>query len=103
MLQKKLRKMGAWVLAFALAVGPVQGIPVKAEESQANLALEATATASDTESGNEVYKINDGKSDTRWAANQGNTERWVQPGGQRPEDEKLFDCMGAQDSTGILH
>ncbi len=31
MLQKKLRKMGAWVLAFALAVGPVQGIPVKAE------------------------------------------------------------------------
>ncbi len=78
MLQKKLRKMGAWVLAFALAVGPVQGIPVKAEESQANLALEATATASDTESGNEVYKINDGKSDTRWAANQGNTERWVQ-------------------------
>ena len=73
MLQKKLRKMGAWVLAFALAVGPVQGIPVKAEESQANLALEATATASDTESGNEVYKINDGKSDTRWAANQGNT------------------------------
>ena len=71
MLLKKLKKAGAWMLVFALAVGGIQfpTASVKAEE-KGNLALSAAAAVTDTENGTTAENIIDGKKSTRWASNQ---------------------------------
>lgn len=92
MLCKKLKKAGAWLLTFALVLGTLSFSGVKAEETgtdDLNLALNATPTASNSESGNGIERINDGNEDTRWAHNQASSA-WVQYTWDQAQTMKSF-------------
>ena len=67
MFQKKLKQMGAWILALSMVLGSSQLPAMGAKAADQNLALEAEVTASSSESQNGVNNINDGNAATRWA------------------------------------
>lgn len=83
MLCKKLKVAGAWILAASLAIGsvPFSAIPVKAEEL-ANVAGNAAATASDTETADlNADKVIDGNTtsrSSRWSSQYGDGPAWIQ-------------------------
>lgn len=69
MFHKKLKQMGAWLLAFSLVLGSVQLPAMEAKASDTNLALSATATASSIEASSlPAAQANDGSDSTRWAS-----------------------------------
>lgn len=69
MFHKKLKQMGAWLLAFSLVLGSAQLPAMEAKASDTNLALSATATASSIEASSlPATQANDGSDSTRWAS-----------------------------------
>lgn len=85
MFQKKLKKVGAWLLTICVIAGSVQLPSMKTEAANDNLALEATATASDYETSDFVAsKANDGviergtKPESRWASSISAGAKWLQ-------------------------
>ena len=78
MFKKKMKQIGAMAMAASMILASVQ-LPLLAANAaeNTNLALSATATASNSEGGNEIAKINDGNMNTRWSHDQSNTS-WAQ-------------------------
>lgn len=69
MFHKKLKQMGAWLLAFSMVLGSAQLPAMEAKASDTNLALSATATASSVEASSlPATQANDGSDSTRWAS-----------------------------------
>ena len=61
MFKKKMKQIGAMAMAASMILASVQLPPLAANAAEnTNLALSATATASNSEGGNEIAKINDG-------------------------------------------
>ena len=78
MFKKKMKQIGAMAMAASMILASVQLPPLAANAAEnTNLALSATATASNSEGGNEIAKINDGNMNTRWSHDQSNTS-WAQ-------------------------
>ena len=77
MFQKKLKQMGAWILALSMVLGSSQLPAMGAKAADQNLALEAEVTASSSESQNGVNNINDGNAATRWAQATTGSSAWV--------------------------
>lgn len=68
MFKKKMKQIGAMAMAASMILASVQLPPLAANAAEnTNLALSATATASNSESGNGIAKINDGNMNTRWS------------------------------------
>ena len=60
MFKKKMKQIGAMAMAASMILASVQLPPLAANAAEnTNLALSATATASNSEGGNEIAKIND--------------------------------------------
>ena len=81
MVQSKLKKAGALVLASALVLGSVPAQPLFVKAAEGNLALSATATASSVEDNAATLvaaKANDGSDSSRWACNVGDSPAWLQ-------------------------
>ena len=77
---KKIRRGMAVFLAFCLMLTAIQVMPEQAMAAGTdNLALSATATASDSETNTSFTpdKLNDGSEDTKWATNPANVTRTV--------------------------
>ena len=96
MLSRKLRQMGAWILAACLTFGAVQfpAVDVKAAKAE-NLARSATATASNTETGTSFTpdKAIDGDKTTgtsRWGTNRDIGTCWFQLAWQEAKPLKSF-------------
>lgn len=69
MFHKKLKQMGAWLLAFSMVLGSAQLPAMEAKASDTNLALSATASASSVEASSlPATQANDGSDSTRWAS-----------------------------------
>ena len=77
---EKIRRGMAVFLAFCLMLTAIQVMPEQAMAAGTdNLALSATATASDSETNTSFTpdKLNDGSEDTKWATNPANVTRTV--------------------------
>lgn len=98
MLKKKLKKGGAWLLAVCMILGTIQ-LPVLNADAAAgeNIALTASATASDVETDSfSADKANDGviergtRPESRWASNTSAGEKWLQLTWDQPQTMKSF-------------
>ena len=98
MLQKKLKKGGAWLLAVCMILGTIQ-LPVLNADAAAgeNIALTASATASDVETDSfSADKANDGviergtRPESRWASNTSAGEKWLQLAWNESQTMKSF-------------
>ena len=79
MFHKKLKQMGAWLLAFSLVLGSAQLPAMEAKAADTNLALtaEVSASSAETSAGHGTDKINDGDDATRWAQETTGSSAWV--------------------------
>ena len=90
MFKKKMKQIGAMAMAASMILASVQLPPLAANAAEnTNLALSATATASNSEGGNEIAKINDGNMNTRWSHDQSNTS-WAQLAWDEAKTMKSF-------------
>lgn len=90
MFKKKMKQIGAMAMAASMILASVQLPPLAANAAEnTNLALSATATASNSESGNGIAKINDGNMNTRWSHDQSNTS-WAQLAWDEEKTMKSF-------------
>lgn len=87
MFKKKMKQIGAMAMAASMILASVQLPPLAANAAEnTNLALSATATASNSEGGNEIAKINDGNMNTRWSHDQSNTHGHSLRAESKPEE-----------------
>ena len=91
MFKKKMKQIGAMAMAASMILGSVQLPPLNLNAADnTNLALSATATASNSEIAKyDITKINDGKKDTRWAHSENNTS-WAQLAWNETKTMKSF-------------
>ena len=94
-LQKKIQRVGAWILTAALIFGAIQFPAVQTAAAEGNLALNAVASASSSEGewGRGPDKLNDGISDVisnRWAQSGTGASAWVQLAWNAPQTIKSF-------------
>lgn len=93
MFQKKLKQMGAWILALSMVLGSSQLPAMGAKAADQNLALDATATASgveDNASNLQPGKVNDGDMGTRWASPVSSDAQWLQLSWESSKTMKSF-------------
>lgn len=91
MFHKKLKQMGAWLLAFSLVLGSAQLPAIGAKAAEGNLALSATATASGVEADTlPAAQANDGDASTRWASPVSSDEQWLQLSWSTAQTMKSF-------------
>lgn len=89
MFRKTLQKAGALFLAACVLASSIQMPPLQVKASDTNIATSATATASNSEAGNGIARINDGDMSTRWAHDPAATS-WVQLTWDTPQTMKSF-------------
>lgn len=98
MLKKKLKKGGAWLLTVCMLLGSVQLPALEAQAADGdNIALSATATASDWETNDyTAVKVNDGIIDrgvqlgSRWASDTSAGAKWLQLAWDEAQTMKSF-------------
>lgn len=91
MFHKKMKQMGAWLLAFSMVLGSAQLPAIGAKAAEGNLALNATATASGVEADTlPAGKANDGDVSTRWASPVSSDAQWLQLSWDTAQTMKSF-------------
>lgn len=98
-----MKQIGAMAMAASMILASVQLPPLAANAAEnTNLALSATATASNSEGGNEIAKINDGNMNTRWSHDQSNTS-WAQLAWAESKTMKSLLSTGSETMQLIIH
>lgn len=100
MFQKKLKQMGAWLLSLSMVLGSAQLPTLEAKAADENLALKATATASDVESGTsltadraidgEINRDASNLDQSRWASDTTEGQKWLKLAWDETQTMKSF-------------